>query len=66
LKLACPLRVLWGKEGVIERCFDALDEWRRVARDVSGRALPCGHYIPEEQPDMLLAEMLAFFQADAP
>lgn len=66
LKIACPLRVLWGKEGVIERCFDALDEWRRVARDVSGRALPCGHYIPEEQPDALLAEMLAFFESDAP
>jgi haloacetate dehalogenase len=66
LKLACPLRVLWGQEGVIERCFDALDEWRKVARDVSGRALPCGHYIPEEQPELLLAEMLAFFEADAP
>jgi haloacetate dehalogenase len=65
-KIACPLRVLWGEEGVIERCFDALDEWRRVARDVSGRALPCGHYIPEEQPDILLTEMLAFFEADAP
>lgn len=66
LKIACPLRVLWGKEGVIERCFDALEEWRRVARDVSGRALPCGHYIPEEQPAALLAELLAFFEADAP
>ncbi|KDR32886.1 alpha/beta fold hydrolase [Caballeronia zhejiangensis] len=66
MKIACPLRVLWGEQGVIGRRFDALDEWRRVARDVSGRALPCGHYIPEEQPDMLLAEMLAFFEADAP
>ncbi|WP_061122437.1 alpha/beta fold hydrolase [Caballeronia catudaia] len=66
LKVASPLRVLWGREGVIERCFDALEQWRRVARDVSGRALPCGHYIPEEQPEMLLAEMLAFFAADAP
>jgi haloacetate dehalogenase len=34
-----------------------------VARDVSGRALPSGHYIPEEVPDELLAEMLAFFEA---
>jgi haloacetate dehalogenase len=64
-RVACPLRVLWGKEGVIERCFDALEEWRRVARDVSGQALPCGHYIPEEQPNMLIDEMLAFFKADA-
>jgi haloacetate dehalogenase len=64
-KIACPLRVLWGEQGVIERCFDALAEWRKVARDVSGRALPCGHYIPEERPDELLNEMLSFFKGDA-
>jgi len=61
-KVACPLRVLWGEEGVIERCFDPLAEWRKVARDVSGRALPCGHYIPEEASEALVAEMLAFFE----
>ena len=62
-KVACPLRVLWGEYGVIEKCFTPLDEWRRVARDVGGRPLPCGHYIPEEAPDALVAEMLAFFEA---
>lgn len=62
-KVACPLRVLWGAEGVIERCFDALAEWRKVARDVSGRALACGHYIPEEASAELVTEMLAFFAA---
>jgi haloacetate dehalogenase len=62
-KIGCPLRVLWGDKGVIEKCFDALAEWRQVARDASGRALPCGHYIPEEAPDELLAEMLSFFAA---
>jgi haloacetate dehalogenase len=61
-KIACPLRVLWGAEGVIERCFKPLDEWRRVARDVSGRALPCGHYIAEEEPQALLEEVLSFFE----
>lgn len=64
-KISCPLRVLWGEHGVIEKCFDALDEWRRVARDVSGRKMPSGHYIPEEVPEELLAEMLAFFKEDA-
>ncbi|MCQ4437300.1 hypothetical protein NO135_20110, partial [Clostridioides difficile] len=39
------------------------DEWRRVARDVSGRALECGHYIPEEAPVALIDELLAFFEA---
>ncbi len=63
-KIACPLRVLWGAEGLIEKCFKPLDEWRRVARDVSGRKVPAGHYIAEEVPDELLAEMLAFFEAD--
>lgn len=60
-KVACPLRVLWGQHGVIERCFDPLLEWRRVARDVSGRALPCGHYIAEEAPALLGDEIEAFF-----
>jgi haloacetate dehalogenase len=63
-KIACPLRVLWGAEGVIEKSFKPLDEWRRVARDVSGRKVPAGHYIAEEVPDELLAEILAFFEAD--
>jgi haloacetate dehalogenase len=62
-KIGCPLRVLWGDKGVIEKCFDALAEWRHVARDVSGRSLSCGHYIPEEAPDELVAEMLSFFEA---
>ena len=65
-KVACPLRVLWGADGVVAKCFDPLAEWRRVARDVSGRALSCGHYVPEEAPDALVAEMLGFFEAAEP
>ena len=64
-KVACPLRVLWGEFGVIEQCFAPLEAWRRVARDVSGRALACGHYIPEEAPDELYDEILSFFEAQA-
>jgi haloacetate dehalogenase len=65
-KVACPTRVLWGRDGVIAQCFEPLDEWRRVARDVSGRALPCGHYIPEEASAELLVEMLDFFATGEP
>jgi haloacetate dehalogenase len=63
LKLTTPLMALWGAEGVVERCFKPLDEWRRVAGDVQGCALPCGHYIPEEAPDALLAQALGFLRA---
>ncbi|WDD95552.1 alpha/beta hydrolase [Burkholderia sp. FERM BP-3421] len=62
-KIGCPLRVLWGAQGVVARCFEPLEEWRCVARDVSGRALDCGHYIPEEAPVALIEEMLGFFEA---
>ena len=49
-KLRMPVRVLWGKHGVIEKMFDALSDWREVAVNVSGRSLDCGHFLPEENP----------------
>ena len=52
--------MLWGLEGIIERCFDPLALWREAAEQVDGAALPCGHYIPEEAPDALRAEALPF------
>ncbi|MGO3055492.1 alpha/beta fold hydrolase [Halomonas sp. AOP43-A1-21] len=60
VKLTCPLKVMWGAEGAIEANFDALSEWHKVATQVEGKALPCGHYIAEEIPEVLLDEALAF------
>ena len=60
-KLSCPLLVLWGAHGVVERCFKPLEDWGRVAADVRGRALPAGHYLPEEVPDLVAAEFESFF-----
>ncbi len=58
--LQMPLLVLWGEQGVVHRCFEPLAEWQRVAADVRGEALPCGHYIAEEAPALLLAKVLPF------
>ena len=63
-RLAQPLRVLWGAHGAVGRSFDVLSLWRERADDVAGGALPSGHYIPEEAPAELLAEALAFFNAN--
>lgn len=60
-RLVHPLRVLWGEHGAVGRCFDVLALWRERAQDVTGRALPCGHYIAEEAPQALLVEALEFF-----
>ncbi|MDC6166232.1 alpha/beta fold hydrolase [Paucibacter sp. XJ19-41] len=63
-RLAMPLLALWGAQGVVQRCFKPLDAWRRVADQVTGEALPCGDYIPEEAPDALLARALPFLLED--
>ncbi|MEA9601252.1 alpha/beta hydrolase [Polynucleobacter sp. MG-28-Ekke-A2] len=59
--LKMPLKVLWGEHGLVNQCFKPLEDWGAVARDVSGKAVPSGHYIPEEIPDVLLAEVRNFF-----
>jgi haloacetate dehalogenase len=61
-KIKMPLLALWGKHGVVEALFDCLADWREVAADVRGRALACGHFIPEEKPRELLAELLRFLK----
>ncbi len=59
-QLGMPLLVLWGEQGVVHQCFQPLVEWQRVASNVRGHALPCGHYIAEEAPEALLAAALPF------
>jgi len=59
-KITCDFLALWGAEGVIEKCFDPVAEWRHFSDNVSGHSLPCGHYIPEEAPELLLARVLPF------
>lgn len=60
-RLKQPLRVLWGAQGVVGRCFDVLALWAERAAHSTGRALDCGHYIAEEAPQALIDEALAFF-----
>jgi haloacetate dehalogenase len=60
--MATPTLVLWGAQGVVHTCFEPLNEWQRVASDVQGEPLPCGHYIAEEVPDMLLSRIAPFLR----
>lgn len=61
--LSIPLKVLWGEFGTIERCFDALAEWRAVSgAGVEGGTLPCGHYLPEEAPDAIFHQLIDFMR----
>ncbi len=62
-RLAQPLRVLWGDNGIVGQCFDVLALWRERASDVSGRAVASGHYLAEEAPQAVLDEALGFFRS---
>jgi len=60
--IACPLLVLWGKNGSLPQWYDVLDVWRRWAPGVTGYALPAGHYIAEEAPAETASALIAFFE----
>jgi haloacetate dehalogenase len=62
-KLTQPLHVLWGEHGAVGKSFDVLALWRERAEQVTGRSLPCGHYIAEEAPEALLTEAFSFFRS---
>lgn len=59
--LQMPLRVLWGEHGLVNKCFKPIEDWKTVAQEVSGKAVPCGHYIPEELPELVIEEAKSFF-----
>jgi haloacetate dehalogenase len=59
-KVTCPLLVLWGSRGTVGRLYDVMKIWRDHAIDVRGKALPAGHFLPEEVPEETLTELLAF------
>ena len=60
-RITCPVLALWGADGKVGELYDVLSVWRDWADNVSGRALPCGHYLAEEQPAETAAELLEFF-----
>ena len=60
-RVRCPTMVLWGERGVVARLFDPIVDWQaKSASTVVGKALPSGHFMPEEIPDLVLAELEPF------
>jgi haloacetate dehalogenase len=62
-RIVCDLLVLWGERGVVARLFEPLALWQAQCRGrVSGRAVPAGHFIPEELPQETATALREFFQ----
>ena len=62
-KIGCPVLVLWGANGLVGRKYDVVSVWRARAGNVSGKALPGGHWLAEELPEQTLAEIKTFLLA---
>lgn len=65
-RVRCPVRVLWGRQGVLEG-MNVMGEWERASEqgwvDRGGsEALDCGHFIPEEEPENVVRCVREFFR----
>jgi haloacetate dehalogenase len=65
-KIAVPTLVLWG-EGRAAQAKDMLGVWKaRCAGPLDGFSVPaCGHFIPEERPEVVVDAILKFTGAGA-
>jgi haloacetate dehalogenase len=59
-QVRCPLLAIWGSKGAMDPLYDVLGTWRERASDVRGTSLPGGHWLPEQLPNELTTELLAF------
>ncbi len=60
-KIDCPLLVLWGKQGMVGGPdYNPLSIWQQYATSVRGSALPTGHFVPEEAPELVVAALRDF------
>jgi haloacetate dehalogenase len=64
-KIECPVLVLWGRKGILEKLYDPVEVWRDWADDVRGHAIDGGHYLAEERPEETLGALEEFFSGGA-
>jgi len=65
LKIRCPVLALWSAEGGLNQWYAGeggpLALWRLFCDHVDGRAVPGGHFFPEEFPEETSASLMSFF-----
>jgi haloacetate dehalogenase len=61
-KIQAPLLALWGAKGTVGELWEVLATWRpKTQAAFEGQDLPCGHDLPEEQPEMVISQFRRFF-----
>jgi haloacetate dehalogenase len=66
-RIIAPVLALWSQGGGLDTWYRSaggpLEIWRNWALDVRGRAIPGGHFFPEQNPSETLSELESFFAA---
>src|SRR5579864_4045650 len=62
-KIQCPLLVLWSEKGPFHRLYNVLQTWRDRAVQAEGKAMPTGHFLPEQMPEELTQELKVFLRS---
>ncbi|KAF5558569.1 haloacetate dehalogenase H-1 [Fusarium mexicanum] len=68
-KIQAPMLAIWGNAGVSAESLQnksegPLEIWQKYAQNVRGKALECGHFIPEEDPEGLAEALIPFLLQD--
>jgi haloacetate dehalogenase len=64
-RVEAPLLALWGTKGLVGQLFDVPATWRARASSVTGKAIPVGHFLPEEAPVETAEALISFFSGGA-
>lgn len=64
-KITCPTLAVWGNAGIPNETEGPLETWREWSMTVEGHGVDSGHFIPEENPEAVLAALLPFLSAHA-
>ena len=60
-KIQCPVHALWGARGTVGVLWDVIATWReKSVATVTGKALDCGHFLQEEDPQGFIKELSQF------
>jgi haloacetate dehalogenase len=62
-RVAQPALVLWGRNGIGRMFPDPAAAWDAYASDVRCVPVDCGHYVPDEAPEVVAAALAEHFTA---
>ncbi|SFQ27404.1 haloacetate dehalogenase [Roseivivax halotolerans] len=64
--VTCPALVLYGADGAMARLMDVPETWAPRLADMRAKAMPGGHFFPDQAPDATTAALMDFLTGLSP